>query len=130
MKPKVGRKTTTKIRYQKTFFIMEWFSADRVQWPRNRSLQATSTGRRAVKDHIIRVGKKSTIHEGSCSSVANQPTLIFSPILLTWVRRTSGVVRKRATIKTAMLTRRYLIFNVNPDTLKFSQYMSVGSAAN
>lgn len=96
--PNVGRKTTINKRYQKVFIIMAWFSADLVQWPgfgktirhkiikiipfikvakylpRNRSLQATSRGIRAVKDHNISVGRKSTIQDGKWSSSPKKVT--------------------------------------------------------
>ncbi len=36
--PKVGNRTTMNSRYQKVFFMMAWFSADRVQCPSSRSL--------------------------------------------------------------------------------------------
>ena len=81
VKPKVGRMTTMKRRYQKVFFMMAWFCPDRVQWPTSRSAQpirtcsqgrnqllilpfSLLTGNNAVKLHNINVGKKSVIHDG------------------------------------------------------------------
>ena len=43
VKPKVGRMTTMKRRYQKVFFMMAWFCPDLVQWPTSRSAQPIRT---------------------------------------------------------------------------------------
>ena len=52
--------------YQNTFFMIAWFSADRVQWPRNRSLHDTKSGSKAVNANTIKVGKKVAMMAGSC----------------------------------------------------------------
>ena len=56
------------ISYQNVFFIMEWFSSDRVQCPRKRSLQETSRGKTETNASFIIVGINDCTASGKATA--------------------------------------------------------------